>query len=124
MAEDYYPPISSFKAGPGRRCPRCGRGRLYEGLLEVIDRCAVCGLDLTGHDAGDGPQVFVILILGFVVVGLAFWVDVAFTPPLWVHALIWPPVILGGALAMLRPLKVGLAARRFRHGAGEYDATP
>jgi uncharacterized protein (DUF983 family) len=65
----------------------------------------------------------VILILGFVV-GLAFWVDVAFTPPLWVHALIWPPVILGGALAMLRPLKAGLAARRFRHGAGEYDATP
>ena len=123
MAEDYYSPISSFKAGSGRRCPRCGRGRLYEGLPKIIDRCAVCGLDLTEHDAGDGPQVFVILILGFVV-GFAFWVDVAFTPPLWVHALIWPPVILGGAPAMLRPLKAGLAAQRFRHGAGEYDATP
>ena len=32
-------------------CPRCGRGRLFRGLLTVVDRCAVCDLDLRGNDA-------------------------------------------------------------------------
>src|SRR5262249_48909605 len=36
-------------------CPRCGRGRLFGGVLRVVDRCSVCDLDLRGNDAGDGP---------------------------------------------------------------------
>ena len=42
-------------------CPRCGRGRLFRGVLGVVERCAECDLDLRGNDAGDGPAVFVIL---------------------------------------------------------------
>ena len=61
-----FPPVPPLRAGLGCRCPRCGRGRLYNGLLTVVDRCAVCGLDLSPHDSGDGPAVFVILILGAV----------------------------------------------------------
>jgi uncharacterized protein (DUF983 family) len=97
------------------RCPRCGRGRLFKGLLTVADRCAVCGLDLSAQDAGDGPAVFVILILGAVVVALAILVEAKLAPPLWVHAVIWPPVILAGAIALLRPLKAGLIALQYRH---------
>jgi uncharacterized protein (DUF983 family) len=26
------------------RCPRCGRGQLYDGWLSMHERCAVCGL--------------------------------------------------------------------------------
>jgi uncharacterized protein (DUF983 family) len=99
------------------RCPRCGEGRLFDGLLTVASRCSACGLDLAAQDAGDGPAVFVILILGAIVVGLAFWVEVKFAPPLWVHVVLWLPVTLGGAILMLRPLKAWLIAMQYRHRA-------
>jgi uncharacterized protein (DUF983 family) len=63
--------------------------------------------------------VFIILILGCFVVGLALIVEVNFSPPLWVHALIWPPVILGGALLMLRPFKGVMIALQYRHKTHE-----
>jgi uncharacterized protein (DUF983 family) len=81
----------------------------------VRERCAICGLDLSAHDAGDGPAVFVILILGAIVVGLAFWVEMRLEPPLWVHGLLWLPVTLGGAILMLRPLKAWLLSEQYRH---------
>jgi len=99
------------------RCPRCGKGKLYDGLLSVAPRCHACGLDLAAQDAGDGPAVFVVLILGAIVVGLALLVEVLFAPPLWLHVLLWTPVILGGAIALLRPLKAGLIAIQYRHRA-------
>ncbi len=97
------------------RCPRCGKGRLFRGLLTVRPSCDACGLDLSAQDAGDGPAVFVILILGAAVVGLAIWVEVAFAPPLWVHAIVWLPVITAGAITMLRPLKALMIALQYRH---------
>jgi uncharacterized protein (DUF983 family) len=99
------------------RCPRCGEGKLYDGLLAVAPRCRACGLDLAAQDAGDGPAVFVVLILGAVVVGLAILVEILVSPPLWLHVVLWTPVILGGAIGMLRPLKAGLIALQYRHRA-------
>jgi uncharacterized protein (DUF983 family) len=115
VAEADYPPVSPFRAGLLCRCPRCGQGRVFRGFLTVAEHCSVCGLALSRHDAGDGPAVFVILILGFLVVGLAILVEAKAAPPLWVHAIIWPPFILIMAIAMLRPLKATLLALQFRH---------
>jgi uncharacterized protein (DUF983 family) len=50
--------------------------------LTVRSGCEICGLDLSNHDAGDGPAVFVIFILGLVVVALAAIVERAFAPPI------------------------------------------
>jgi len=111
----YYDPISPFRTGLACRCPRCGRGRLFRGFLEVADRCEVCDLDLRSHDSGDGPAVFIILILGFVVVGLALWLELTFAPPLWVHLVLWFPLILGGSIGLLRPFKATLIALQYRH---------
>jgi uncharacterized protein (DUF983 family) len=88
---------------------------LFAGLLSVRAACEVCGLDFSAQDAGDGPAVFVILFLGLIVVGLAALVEIWFSPPIWVHMLLWTPLILVGALAMLRPLKAGLIALQYRH---------
>lgn len=122
MDEPVGPLVSPFSAGLRCRCPRCGDGPLYDGLLTVRARCTACGLDLRAQDSGDGPAIFVILVLGFIVVGLALIVEVKFAPPLWVHALIWPGVILAGALYMLRIFKATLIALQFRHRAGDTDA--
>jgi uncharacterized protein (DUF983 family) len=110
-----YPPVSPLVAALSCRCPRCGRGKIYAGMLTVAPRCSVCGLDISAHDAGDGPAVFVTLILGAAVVFLAILVEIQFAPPLWVHVVLWGPTILGGAILLLRPLKAGLIALQYRH---------
>lgn len=96
------------------RCPRCGRGRLFEGFLAIRERCEVCDLGLAGHDSGDGPAVFGIFILSFGIVGLAGFVEHLFSPPLWVHVLVWTPVIIAGGLLLLRPLKGLMVAIQYR----------
>ncbi len=119
LATDRFTEISPLRAGLACRCPACGEGALFKGFLSVGDRCAVCGLDLAAEDSGDGPAVFIVLILGFVIVALALVVEVNFEPPLWVHALIWPPLILGGALLLLRPFKATMIALQYRHHTHE-----
>jgi uncharacterized protein (DUF983 family) len=110
-----FTPVPLFRAAFLCRCPRCGDGPLFAGLLTVRPVCPACGLDFSAQDSGDGPAVFVIFFLGAIVVGLAALVEIKFAPPLWVHALLWTPLIVAGAIAMLRPLKAGLIALQYRH---------
>ena len=63
-----YPPVSLARAAFACRCPRCGEGRLFAGVLAVRAACPSCALDFSAEDAGDGPQVFVIFFLGLIVV--------------------------------------------------------
>ena len=111
----HFAPVSVPRAAFLCRCPRCGEGALFTGLLTVRPACPSCGLDFSAEDAGDGPQVFVILFLGLIVVALAAFVELKFGPPLWLHMTLWTPLILGGAILMLRPLKAGLIALQYRH---------
>jgi uncharacterized protein (DUF983 family) len=101
------------------RCPRCGKGSLYRGFLSLRPRCETCGLDYAKFDSGDGPAVFIILIVGFIVVGAALVVEVAYRPPYWLHALLWIPSVIGLSLGLLRPLKSGLIALQYKHDAAE-----
>ena len=110
-----FAPVSVARAAFLCRCPRCGEGRLFTGLLTVRPACPSCGLDFSAEDAGDGPQVFVIFFLGLIVVGLAALVELKFAPPIWVHPVLWTPLIVGGAILLLRPLKAGLIALQYRH---------
>ena len=116
-----YPPRSPFATGLACRCPRCGAGRLYDGLLRVAAGCGVCGLDFGPHDSGDGPAVFVILILGAIAVGLALGLEILAEPPVWVHMAVWPPAIVALALALLRPAKAILVALHYKNLPDEYD---
>ena len=101
------------------RCPRCGKGALFRNLLEIRERCDVCDLDLRQGDAGDGATVGVILVLGAIIVAMAIWVEVRFTPPLWLHAVIWPIVTTPLAILLMRPAKAALIALQYRHRATE-----
>lgn len=114
-------PVRAAAAG---RCPRCGRGRLYDGVLTLNGRCDACGLDLAAFNVGDGPAAFLILIIGAIVVGLALWVELSFEPPFWVHILLWTPLVLGGTVASLRVSKGVLLGLEFRHKAAEGRLDP
>jgi uncharacterized protein (DUF983 family) len=97
------------------RCPRCGSGPLFSGLLTVRESCDACGLDLRAHDSGDGPAMAGIFIVGALVVIAALVVDVKYQPPLWLHAVLWPAVILVLSLVVMRIAKGLLVALQYRH---------
>ncbi|SHE72971.1 Uncharacterized conserved protein, DUF983 family [Kaistia soli DSM 19436] len=109
-----YAPISPTASGMRGLCPRCGQGKLFKGFLDLQPACQNCGLDYSFIDSGDGPAVFVILIVGFIVAFLALYVEFTFQPPFWVHILLWVPLILGLSLGMLRPLKGLMIAIQYR----------
>src|SRR5438128_7697588 len=121
MIEDkaIWPPIDPVSAGLHGRCPRCGEGKLFSGFLTVGKRCHNCGLDYSFADAGDGPAVFVIMIVGFIVVGLALVVEFTISPPYWVHVILWVPLVLGLSIGLLRPLKGFMIAQQYKHRAAE-----
>jgi uncharacterized protein (DUF983 family) len=93
---------------------------LFKGYLTVAERCTVCDLDFSDVDSGDGPAVFIVLILGAIVTAAALAVEIAYQPPFWVHFTIWIPTILVGSLAFLRPFKAILIALQYKHGATQH----
>jgi uncharacterized protein (DUF983 family) len=119
MSEVEQPRLSPVRTGLACRCPRCGKGRLFEGFLTLRPRCEVCGLDYAFADSGDGPAVFVIFIAGFIVVGCALITEILYEPPLWLHALLWAPLILAITLLPLRPMKGLMIALQYHHKAAE-----
>ena len=108
-------PAPLWRAALRCRCPRCGVGRLYDGLLAVRPSCPTCGLDLTEFDTGDGPVSVVILVLGAIVMAAVLWVEFRFNPPAWVHLVIWPTVTIPAAILLMRPLKAVLIMQSYRH---------
>ncbi len=110
---------SPHRAALKGRCPKCGEGRLYAGYLKLAPKCGSCGLDLTAYDQADGPAVFVMFIVGFLVVIPALAVELAYRPPYWIHAALWLPWTVAWALALLRPIKSWMVAQQFVHNAAE-----
>lgn len=114
-----YAPIPPTVTGLRGVCPRCGQGPLFKGFLGLQPSCNRCGLDFKFIDAGDGPAVFVIFIVATVIVALAIAVEFTIQPPLWVHILIWWPLILVLCLGLLRPFKGLLIAMQYATKAAE-----
>lgn len=113
------PGANVWKAGLQGRCPRCGEGRLFRGFLKLEERCDSCGLMLSELNAADGPAFFAMSFVGIFVGFAALFVEVAYSPPVWVHLLIWLPTIAVLSLLLLRPLKGIMVAQTFRHRAFE-----
>lgn len=110
---------SLLEAGLRGLCPRCGARTLFgRHWIKFETRCTACGLDLAAFNVGDGPAAFLTLILGTVIVALAVWLQVAVSPPWWVH-LIWLPLTFGGVIGSLRLAKAALLAAEYRNRAAE-----
>jgi uncharacterized protein (DUF983 family) len=106
------------------KCPRCAVSDLYKpgSFMDVQDVCPNCGLNLAKNDSADGPAVFLIFILGFLLVPLALMFEAFIHPPLWVHAVLWTIVALGLTLGSLRPLKAYVIALQYRHRPGDWTS--
>jgi uncharacterized protein (DUF983 family) len=92
---------------------------LFDGYIAIRKHCPACGLDYAIFDAGDGPAVFGILIVGAIVAGLALWVEFTWSPPTWVHLVLWIPLICVLTFVFLRLSKSALLVLQYKHKAGE-----
>ena len=118
MTPDQPPTVTqSALRGIACRCPRCGKGKLYAGFLNLRPNCEACGLDYAFIDAGDGPAIFIIMLAGAIVVTAALIVEIKYQPPFWLHAALWLPLILATTLLPLRSMKSLLIALQFHHKA-------
>ena len=111
--------VNPYLAGAAGRCPNCGEGALFAGFLRVSPVCESCGFDLSSADSGDGPVVFILLIVGMIVVFSMLIVEFTIHPPIWVTLIIWLPMTLIVCLALLRPFKGMMLAAQFMNKASE-----
>jgi uncharacterized protein (DUF983 family) len=93
---------------------------LFSGYLKVSETCEACRLALDAMDSGDGPAVFVMFIVLIITMPLVFLVWAVFEPPIWVHAILWPIVVIGLSLWLLPPAKGIMIGLQFKHQAGEH----
>jgi uncharacterized protein (DUF983 family) len=87
----------------------------------VAPTCGHCGLDLSAHDSGDGPAVFLIFILGAIAVPFAFWIQFSFDTSPWVPVAIAGLLVIGLGLLLLRPAKALMVALQYAHRRDEME---
>ncbi len=118
--------MQAFGRGLMCRCPRCGEGKMFRAFLKVADNCNVCGEDLRHHRADDAPAYFVIVILGHILVTLVVAVESNFEWSYLTHAMVWSPLTLVLALALLPPVKGAIVATQWAlrmHGFGDPESS-
>ncbi len=114
--------FSAMIRGANKRCPRCGKGRLYESYVKIAPACTICGLDFSGHRADDAPPYITIFLVGHVTIPLALAMKQLLEPPLWLQFVIWLPIILAATFWLLPLSKgalIGLQWANRMHGFGE-----
>ena len=109
------------------RCPDCGEGHLFRAFLKVADHCEKCGEPFRYHRADDFPAYLVIILVGHIVVPIAMWIEIAYSPSYWLQAAIGLPLIVGLAIGLLQPLKGAVVALQWHmgmHGFAAVEARP
>lgn len=114
-----WPPLPPIRTGIKGLCPRCGQGHIFDGFLSLKPRCDVCALNYSFADPADGPAFFVICFTCIPAVAVACYIEVAYTPPIWVHLLTSLPLVLAACLLPLRPLKGWLVNSQYFYKAEE-----
>jgi uncharacterized protein (DUF983 family) len=109
----------AWVAGLRCRCPQCGEGKVFDGYLRFRDTCAACGADFKAADAGDGPAVFVILLVGAIAVMLLLILQVGLDLPDTLALVITFIVTIALCLVLLPPFKSLLFALQWKHKARE-----
>ena len=100
-------------------CPRCGQGHMFKSWLKLADRCEACGLDYRFAAPDDGPAFFSLCIVAFPLIFFVVWLEVAHGPPFWVHLMTSIPLLIGGTVLPLRPIKGWLVASQYVNKAQE-----
>ena len=113
-----------FKTGIQGKCPRCQKGAIFSGYLKIAPKCNVCGLDYSFSDTADGPAFFSMSIVMPLSMAVALWLEIVYSPPLWVHLLTTLPITGLACLYFLRRTKGWLFCAEYVHEARDGTLEP
>jgi len=116
---DKAPPTPLILSAAKGLCPQCGAQTLFVSPVRFSSRCRMCGMDYEQFNVGDGPAAFLTLIVGAIMLGLALWLEFAVHPPLIIHLILWPVLVIGSVVGALRIAKGMLLALEYRNKARE-----
>ena len=119
MEPDSAASQSIFRVGIRGACPRCGRGKLFDGFLKLAPSCSACGLDYSFADPADGPAFFVMMTMAVPATAFGLWVELSYAPAWWVHLFTTLPFLLLACVPILRPFKGILVASQYINKAEE-----
>lgn len=122
--EEHRPLWRSIRRGLLNTCPACGSSRLFKSFLKPVDTCAACNTDFTEQRADDLPPYIVIVIVGHVLLTAYMLTDHLLPQALWVQFLIWVPLTILCAVAIIQPIKGGVIGLQWAlrmHGFGGID---
>ncbi|MEM7237625.1 MAG: DUF983 domain-containing protein [Pseudomonadota bacterium] len=97
--------LPALLRGWKRKCPNCGGGPLLKGYLTVRNTCPSCGEHLHHHRADDMPAWATIMIVGHVIGPMLLFIEIEYSPPLWVHWAVWPALSVGMVAWLLPRIK-------------------
>jgi uncharacterized protein (DUF983 family) len=119
---DKRPVWPALLRGMKKRCPACGKGKIFHAYLKVNDFCPQCGEALYHQRADDMPPYVTMLIVGhFIVGGVISAQDWFPSFPDGAQMLFWPIVAALLCLCLLPIVKGALIAYQwalFMHGFG------
>lgn len=109
-------------AGLNCKCPRCGKGNLYKPGIDLVlnDKCASCELDLAKNDSADGPAVFLMFILGFLIIPPAIICVVKYNWSFWLMFSVWGGLTIALTIGTIRYLKAYVIALQYKHRPNDW----
>src|SRR5262249_53786135 len=119
-----YQPVSPAQAmwrGFTMRCPSCGQGKMFGRFLKVSDHCPACREELFHHRADDFPAYLVILVVGHVIVPTILVIETNYAPPVLLQLLVWLPITMISALALLQPTKGAIVGLQWQQGMDGFE---
>lgn len=87
------------------RCPKCGEGKLFDGYLTVVPKCATCNEPLGLYRAADGPAFITMTLVGLLLIPVLGFGFLAFRSDPLTLAIVVTGCIGGLTLVLLRLIK-------------------
>ncbi len=97
------------------RCPKCGKGKLFQSYLKPAPKCSNCGLKFDQWVGADGPSFFVMFLVIIVVPVAALVVEMRYAPEPWVHVVLWVPLTFILSLGLLPIFKGMFVALEYKN---------
>ena len=80
MTTDVRDTKAAVRLGAMNRCPNCGKGRMFDGYLQIVKNCENCGEPLGEYPSADGPAFFTITIVMLLLIPIIGFSWVVFRP--------------------------------------------
>ena len=104
----------SIFRGICRRCPNCGKGKLFVGYLKQVQICSNCNEELGHIRADDGPAWLTVLIVAHLLAPFILLVSLDESLPYWevmLIAIIYISVLMLITLPIVKGFFIGIIWR-------------